>query len=395
MSYQAPTVDATGLHISSFQDILDYYTQQFQSIYGQQVDLENDSADFQFISLAALIASDSLNTAQLIFNNAGPVSAVGPALDILVKLNGLTRKPASNSTCLVTLTGTAGTVITNGVVSDVNGNSWNLPVNVTIGGGGTVTVLATAALPGPVTVAASQITGIVTPVAGWTAVTNGSNLPSVGVAVEADSSLRARQAVSTELPSISLIAGTIADLKAVVGVTRINVDENTTSSTNGNGTAGHSIQCVVEGGTNLDVATSIYDNKSIGCGTTGSTSQNVTDPNTGIITAINFNRPTNISVYVTLAVHQLATWNSTLTAAIQNAVLAYLTGLAIGENVSFLGIMAAAMNVNPSLDNPAFNILVSGSAIGTSPSPTLTNDISMTFAQVAQSAPGNVVINFV
>jgi len=394
MSYQAPSISATGLSIPSYTDILDFYQSSFLNIYGQQSYLGNDSADLQEMSIVALFAADVMNAVQLVYTNMGPSFAIGPALDILVKLNGLTRKPASYSTCLVTVNGVTGTVITNGVVYDLNNNLWNLPASVTIAGGGT-TVTATAQQPGPITVAASQIIGIATTQAGWTSVTNGSNLPNLGEAAEPDSQLRSRQAISTELPSIALIAGMKAALEAVSGVTRVNIDENYTGATNGNGTPAHSVQCVVENGDPLAVATAIYTNKSIGCGTYGSTSETVIDPITGLSNAISFDTPTYVTVYVKLGVHQLSSWNNSFSALIQNAVLAYLQGLSIGQNVSFISTMAAAMAVNLTLDNPAFIIETASSGIGTSPSPSGTSDISITFDEAAQSALGNIVISFV
>ena len=59
MSYFTPYVDASGLHIPTYPDIRDDIILQMRKIYGNDIYLENDSADYQFISTLALKISDS------------------------------------------------------------------------------------------------------------------------------------------------------------------------------------------------------------------------------------------------------------------------------------------------------------------------------------------------
>lgn len=392
-SYAPPTIGISGLTIPTYTAILNYLSTNYQAIYGQTEYLGNDAAIFQFMSILALAMSDVAQMGQLIFNNKSPNFAIGNSLDSIVKINGLARKLASFSTCQVVLTGTAGASISNGLISDVNGNQWSLPSPTVIGGGGTVTVTATCTVAGSVNVNANQITGIVTPTAGWTSVTNGSNLPSVGQPVESDSQLRARQAVSTELPSITMLAGTVAAINAVAGVTRLFVEENPTGSTDANGCPPHSITAVVEGGLDLDVATAIFGNKGIGCFTNGTTTLAVTDPNTGISQNISFDRPTYVPIYVIANVHALPGYTSADTTAIQNALVNYLNSLQIGELVVWMALASTAMAVMPSLQTPIFSI--HSLFFGTSASPTTTTDVPMNFNQVAQGVLAKVIVNLV
>ena len=125
MAYVAPTISVSGLSIPSYADILADLIASYQATYGQDVYLANDSADYQFLSIIALKIYDVMQALQLAYNNRSPVTAIGAALDSLVKLNAISRKVASYSTCSVTLYGTAGSVITNGKVSDANGNVWD------------------------------------------------------------------------------------------------------------------------------------------------------------------------------------------------------------------------------------------------------------------------------
>ena len=393
MTYLPPSIGPAGLTIPSYSDILEYYITSFQSIYGQTVALGNDSADYQFMSITALLASDVMQALQLEYNNRAPNFAVGAALDSLVKLNGLARKSATYSTCTVTLTGTPGAVINNGIVADVNGNQWTLPSVVTIGAVGQTSVTATCTVSGAVNAVANQITTIVTPSAGWNSVTNGPNVASVGQPVESDAQLRARQAISTELPSETLLAGTVAAIAATPGVTRYNVLENPTGATDSYGNPPHSVTAVVEGGTDAAVATAIFDNRGIGPFTNGTTTVAVTDPNTGIVMNISFDRPSYIPIYIIVNIHALPGYTSDITAQIATALVTYLNSLQIGELLTVSALYAVIMSITPYLAAPLFSVY--NVYVGTAPSPSGSSDIVVNFNEVVQGAVANIAINSV
>jgi uncharacterized phage protein gp47/JayE len=394
-SYAPPSISAAGLTIPSYTQILNYLIAQYQAIYGQSVYLGVDSADYQEISLFASMAADVLKTAQLTWNNQSPQTAVGAGLDSIIKLNGLQRLIASYSTVVLTITGTPGTVITNGIVQDsIYGYNWNLPASVTIPNTGTITAVALCQQIGAVAILAGQIStsGIVTPTLGWLTVTNAG--PSVpGQPVEVDAKLRSRQALSVALPSISLPAGTLAAIAAVSGVTRYAMDENSTATTNGNGTPSHSIAPVVEGGTDLDVASAIYYNRGLGCGTYGTTTVAVTDAISQIVSNINFYRPTYAPIYVVITAHLLPGGSSATLTAMSDALVTYLNSLQIGELVSYGALVSVAMSVNPNLTLPIVSVRTL--FFGTSASPTTTTDVVMAFNAVVQGIAGDISITAV
>lgn len=393
-AYTPPVITAAGLSISSYQSILNYLISNFQTIYGQTFYLGNDSPVYQLLAIFALIASDSAQGLQLVYNNFSPLFAIGGALDLIAGLNGLVRKSASFSTCQVILSGTPGAVVQSGVVEDVNGNLWNLPSSVTIGPGGTIQVTATCQVAGNINAQANQITTISSGVtAGWNSVTNGSNVASPGQPVETDAQFRSRQAISTELPSISLLAGTTAAIAALPGVTRYNVVENPTGSIDLLGNPPHSITAVVEGGTPADIALVIYLNKSIGCLTNGTTTVNVMDPVTGFIETIGFDIPTAVPIFVTINAHLLPGGTTATIAAIQQAITAYLNSLQIGELVSYSALVAVAMSVTADLSQPV--VTLRSLTLGVAPGPAGSIDLTMAFNNVAQGTLVNVVVNSV
>ncbi|MDH8666073.1 baseplate J/gp47 family protein, partial [Klebsiella pneumoniae] len=74
-----------------------------------------------------------------------------------VKINGIARRAATNSTVDELIEGEAGTLITNGSVKDANGIIWNLPAQVTIGIDGTVIATATCSVAGAVAAPAGSV----------------------------------------------------------------------------------------------------------------------------------------------------------------------------------------------------------------------------------------------
>jgi len=352
--YTRPYIDSSGLHVPVYADILAAIITDVEGLYGSDIYLENDSADYQLLSIFALKIHDAMQAIQLAYNSRSPVSAVGAAFDSIVKLNGIRRKTPSFSTCQVTLTGTSGAVITNGIVQDLSGYRWKLPATVTIGPATTVTVTATCETIGAINAAIGDISQIVTPTSGWTSVTNAVEAVA-GQPVETDAELRSRQAISTELPSHSMFTGTVAAVANVSGVTRYKGYENNTNLEDDNGIPGHTISMVVEGGEDDDVAYAIYANKSGGCGTYGTTVTAVLDPYYGLTIDINFYRPTYVDIYLSLTITPLTGYTSAIADDIKEALAEYLDTLEIGEDLTLSALYAVAMGVTD-IQKPAFSI---------------------------------------
>jgi uncharacterized phage protein gp47/JayE len=300
----------------------------------------------------------------------------------------------------LSVTGTALATLTNLVAQDQNGNLWTLPASFTLDGSGNASVTGTCQTLGAIAAVANSINIMQTPTANWNSVTNAAAaIP--GVPVEADSDYRARQAISVALPSQSLLVGTLGAIGAIDGVTRYSIGiptpggpgtsiENPTGAVDSWGNPAHSITMVVEGATDLQVATAIYTNKTPGAFTNGTTNVGVVDPTTGVSESIGFYRPTYTQIYVSLTIEPLAGYTSATTAAIQAALVTYLNELQIGENVTISALYAAAMAVMPTILTPLFSI--TALTAGTSPSPVGTVDIAIAFNAVAQTASGKIVI---
>ncbi|EPL5087857.1 baseplate J/gp47 family protein [Klebsiella pneumoniae] len=325
------TVTAEGISAPDYQTVLDTITGYFQQIYGSDAYLDPDSKDGQMVALVALAIHDANNTAISVYRSFSPATALGDALTSNVKINGITRRAATNSTVDLLLTGTVGTTITNGSVRDTNSVVWNLPATVVIGTDGTVVATATCANSGAVAAVAGSVNGINTPTRGWASVTN-PLAATVGVAAETDAELRVRQSQSVALASLTPLDAVDGAIANVEGVTRHKLFENDTETTDANGLPPHSISAIVEGGDATEIANTIRSVKGQGVSTYGTTAVIVTDKY-GNPYIIRFSRPVDVPVYVSITLKALTGYSSEVGDEIKAAVAAYINSLAIGDSV--------------------------------------------------------------
>lgn len=383
LSTLAAVVTAQGISAPSYADILESLKASFRSIYGSDSYLDADSQDGQLLAIFASAINDCNNTAIDVYNSFRPGFAAGAGLSSVVKINGLRRLVASNSTANVAVVGQAGTVISNGVVGDSNGKKWNLPTTVTIPPGGTITVTATAQDVGDIRAAAGAITQIVTPTRGWQTVTNAAEA-TPGAPVETDAALRRRQRVSTSVPAQSVIGGLIGALANLTGVQKWAVYDNDTGSTDGNGIPAHSIAVVVEGGDATEIAQTIARKKTPGTGTAGSVTEIVEDPN-GVPVTVHFYTPTAVPITVEVDLTALTGYVSTTGTAIKTAIAAYINSLEIGADVYHSKLFSPA---NDTGYGETYNITAITLKRGSDP--LAASDVAIAFNELATCVVGNI-----
>ena len=350
-----PTISAAGISAPAFADILGSLQFSYQSLYGQDADLDPDTQDGQFLGVLASAINDSNSAIIASFNARSPSTAQGVGLSSVVKINGLTRQVQTNSTAPVTLIGITGTVINNGLIGDNVGlgTQWTIPPFTNIGDGGTVTVTTTCTTPGAITAEADTLTNILTPTLGWQSVNNDdSAFP--GAPIEDDAQLRQRQAQSQNQAAQSPAGATLGAILNLAGVERATYDENTGSGADINGVPGKSICFIVGGGDVGQIAATIVQKKSIGCGTYGSTSEVIIDPAGNPIT-ISFDVLELTTVPTVITISAGPTYSDITGALIQAAVSAYISGLPIGAPVYLAKVSAIAALMTSSL-NTTFDV---------------------------------------
>lgn len=383
------TVTAEGISAPDYQTILDTLTSYFQQIYGSDAYLDPDSKDGQMVALVALAIHDANNTAISVYNCFSPATGYGAALTSNVKINGIARRGATNSTLDLVLTGTAGTSITNGTVKDTNNVIWRLPASVTIGVGGTVTVTATCSNSGAVAALAGTITTINTPTRGWASVTNPA-AATVGAPAETDTELRIRQGQSVALPSLTPFEGVDGAIANVAGVIRHKLYENDTGATDSNGLPPHSISAIVDGGDVNEIAQTIRGNKGQGTATYGTTS--VTVPDTyGNPHVIGFSRSTDVPIYGHITLKAFTGYTSQIGVQIQQAVADYINGLTIGDDVLLSRIYSPA-NLGVVSGGNARYYDIQELLIGKSAGSVAAANIIIAYNESASCKPENIVL---
>ena len=387
----AAQITDTGISAPAYSDIYASLQASVKAIYGTDVYIDPDSQDGQLLAIVAKAQYDANAAAIATYNSLSPATSQGTALSNNVKLNGIARLVASNSTATVTLIGTVGTVITNGVVQDINGNNWNLPSSVTIPSGGSINVTATAVDAGAITAGVGEINKIQTPTLGWQSVTNAASA-SVGAPVETDAALRQRQTLAVALPSLTVLDGLLGAVKSISGVSEAVAYNNDTNATDANGLPAHSISLVVNGGSDAVVAATIFDKKSPGVATYGSTTVTVIDSG-GNSNAVKFYRPTVVEIDVVVTVHPLTSgWTTTIATEIKNAIVSYINALSIGADVYRSNLFLPAQLFGAA-DSATYNITAltlarHGNSQGTA-------DLVMAFNEVADCLVANVTVTVV
>ncbi|MXF49443.1 hypothetical protein GR294_23395 [Raoultella sp. Lac2] len=381
------TVTAEGISAPDYQTVLATITGYFQQIYGSDAYIDPDSKDGQMVALVALAIHDANNTAIAVYNSFSPSTGIGAGLSSNVKINGITRRAATNSTVDLLLTGTVGTAITNGSVRDANRVVWNLPATVVIGSDGTVVATATCANPGAVAAVAGSVNAINTPTRGWASVTN-PLAATVGVPAEKDAELRARQSQSVALPSLTPFEAVDGAIANIDGVTRHKLYENDTDNPDANGLPPHSIAAIVEGGDATKIANSLRGVKGQGVTPFGSTVIIVPDKY-GSPHPVGFSRPVNVPVFVKITISPLTGYTSQVGDEIKSAVAAYINSLSIGASVLLSRVYSPA-NLGVVSGGNARYYDITELLIGTSPAGVTAGNVVIAFDHSASCTVENI-----
>lgn len=324
-------ITEAGATIPTYAEVLAALQDKFYAIYGADAYIAPDSQDGQLLAVFAEAITDCNQGALAAYNSFSPSTAQGAGLASVVKINGIARKASSFSSVDVLLVGQIGATINSGVVQDLDGNKWSLPLVVTIPPAGQILVTATCQALGAVVAIAGSVQKIVTPTYGWQSVTNpAAAVP--GAPVEKDAALRQRQTESVAIPALTVLESTVGQLKGLDGVLEVKPYENDLDAVDANGQPGHTICMVIEGGSVQEIAETISHKKTPGTGTYGTTSAVVIDSN-GMPNMIRFFRPTITPIKIELRVQVQAGYSSTTGAQLQAALAAYGSSQGIGGTV--------------------------------------------------------------
>lgn len=195
------------------------------------------------------------------------------------------------------------------------------------------TASATCTETGVNSQAANTIQSIQSPVIGWDSVTN----PSVAVegsVIESDADLRSRYILAKFQDSINTYESIYAAILNITGVEQVIIYENETDVTNGIGVPAHSFHPIVLGGSTVEIAHTIWDNKPAGILSYGTVTEVIVDSQ-GVGHDISFSRPTDLPIYVEVDIVTDTTYPAGGDDLIKQAVADYINGLRIGDDVIY------------------------------------------------------------
>ena len=327
-------VSATGFKRKRLDLILEELNAEVKSIFGENFNVSPESPDGQINGVLSESDANLWELAEHCYNAFSPSKASGNTLSDLVQLNNIAREPAIASVVLLTLSGSTGTVVPVSSIVSVEevGIRFTTDKEVTIPSGGSVDVLATATVTGPLITSSGSVTVIDSPISGWDSVTNNNNAIT-GQNQESDSELRSRRLRSISRSGQSMLDSISAEILAIPTVTSATVLENDTAVTDSRGLPPHSILALVEGGSNLQVATAIFLKKATGISTFGNTSVIIEDTQ-GVDKTLLFSRPVQIPIFVRVDINTFDDFPVNGVDTIKQNIVSYANG-SLFENKGF------------------------------------------------------------
>lgn len=353
MAYFAPYIDTTGIHLPTYRDIQEDLINEMKSIYGDDIYIEEDTQDYQMISAFSSKMNDLIAFLEMVYNSYNIKTAVGTTLDNIVKLNGIERKSASYSTVELSITGTIGTIIRNGIVSD-GIHRWILDNTELVITASPITASATCEDIGAIEALPHSVNQIVNITKGWLSVDNPLRA-SVGEPIETDANLRIRQGLSVASPSLNMVESLYAGIVALDNVSTCKIYDNDSHRTDLNGIPPHTVSCIVEGGNSQDIARVIYLRKGPGTGTYGTTTETV-QTSTGLTADIKFFRPSDLSIDVQIPITRTNLYTSDTENKIKQAIQDYFQNIMIGTDILRASLIAVVSRVVTDIYEPEFRI---------------------------------------
>lgn len=373
-----------GFVIKPLSVILSELNDEFRNVFGESINLDPEAPDGQINGVFSNSHSDLWELCEEAYNAYNPAAAVGVALDNLAALNGLTRLEATGSRALIDVTGVNGTLIPTGsLVEADDGLQFATESDITIAGG-VGSAYASATETGPRIAVAGSITTIVNPIAGWTTVDNAADAVE-GTDEETDAELRVRRTASVAFPSQSLLDSIFSSIANLDGVTSVTVLENDTGAVDGNGQAAHSVQAVVTGGDEDEIAEAIFVEKPVGIATDGTTTIQVEDLQ-GVDRDIKFTRPAEVDIYVEIDLTTTPDYPIGGDDLIKQAIVDYAqANFGASDDVIYTRLYTP-INSIPGHQVDDLQIGTSFPAAGTS-------NIAIAFNQISNFTTANIVVN--
>lgn len=311
-------IGISGLVTQSLEEIRQDLITKFKGVYGQDINIEQNSPDGQWINILAQEKKDILDLFTQFYNNLDPDRAIGIPQQILYKLNGLIIKAYTYSYTYVNVTINESTSLqgldtniesadgTGYTVRDTNGNRWILAASTELEPG-VHSLNFRAADLGSITALPNTINVMETVVRGVSSVNNPAGNYITGSTGETSAQFRLRRNQAMAVPSQGFDESTESQILNLTNVTQCKVYDNRTDSVV-NGIPAHGIWVIVQGGQPEDIGRVIYNNLPPGIPMKGEQSVWVQKTN-GDVVEVLYDVPAAVNLYVRATIKNFTTTN--------------------------------------------------------------------------------------
>ncbi len=331
-----------GFKRPSYTDLLDAYEIKAKELFGSKINLSVRSPLGIFLRVFAWFSGLLWQLGEDVYNSGHIDTATGISLARLGKFIGIRPYNAQKAVGKLNITGAPGAAVRKGfLVAAHNNVRFVTLADITLDNTGAGSVAIQAFSTGPDGNAEKgTITDIVTPQGDVSAVIN-PEATKGGRERETWAEFRERYYKSTDVAGGSNTDAIRAELLRVPAIGAATVFENDTDFEDDNGLPPHSIECIVYGGTEMDVATAIFRRKAAGIQTHGDTAFVLLDASEKLYT-VRFSRPVLRPIWVRISNLQTGegyTQNSDIVQKLVDFVggsdLALSGGLPIGADVVY------------------------------------------------------------
>lgn len=362
-----------GLLIPAETDILAAVQVDMDAAFGGGLNPALETPQGQLASSQAAIIGDKNSEFAYYVNQVDPQFADGRFQDAIARIYFLTRKVATPTTVVATLTGLAGTVVPAlTLAQDTSGNTYVNTGNVTIGISGTVDAIFQNIVTGPIPCAAVTLTQVFQAIPGWDAISNVAD-GTLGSDVETRADFEYRRKNSVAINGLGTLGAIYANVFALPDVLDVYAIDNPTGATVNVGSTNypvveHSVYVAVIGGQNEDVARAIWEKKDLGCDYNGNTTVTIIDESGYSFPQpsyqVKFNRPTALPIKFEVTLVDDTSLPSDIVTLVKNAIIARFNG-SDGTTRERIGSTIYASRYYGAIGSVATNVAIVNILIGT------------------------------
>ncbi|WP_168415716.1 baseplate J/gp47 family protein [Erwinia amylovora] len=350
-------IASTGVIIPDTSTLREQVENEFREVFGQETDLSPETPQGLLVTME-VENRDAIarNNAELA-NQINPDIAGGIFLDAIWALMGGQRRPATHSFLTnVEFAGVPQTLIPKGSLAETQaGDAFETTSVMIIGNGGVTKGDMRSVNTGAVGCGAGDLVRVASSVLGWETVNNPTDAVPGRVA-ESDIRTRRRRRNTLARNTVSVGEAITSALYDIEGVESLSYRENFTDVDrviDSVPLVKHSIYVCVDGGPREEIAGALLRTKTVGAAYNGSETVEVTEPASGQVYNVKFDRPKDITVFCRVTVRESSIDAQTLIPDVVEKWVAGETktddGLAVGRDVSPFEIAAAVNAAEPRL----------------------------------------------